>query len=242
MKLLTLITACFLGFALTAQNSFGEITGYVFERSNNQIPAYTAKIWVESGGAKIGDVVNEDGKFRISGIPSGKYFIKGLYAGDTLNQYIEVIVKMDGITKVDRIDILEKVTEIDGPIITATEPLIDFGGFGEVRMDALEIERSPLKQDPVGLITSRNSDIKVNSDGELVIRGARAGDLAYFIDGVKTNGVQTVPGSAIGGLTVYSSGIPAKYGDTTGGVIVMETKSYFDLYRAWKGKMLRGEL
>jgi hypothetical protein len=29
-------------------------------------------------------------------------------------------------------------------------------------------------------------------------------------------------------MRVYSGGIPAKYGDCSGGVIVIETKSYFD--------------
>jgi outer membrane receptor protein involved in Fe transport len=48
-----------------------------------------------------------------------------------------------------------------------------------------------------------------------------------------------VPGSSIGGVTVYTGGIPAKYGDTTGGVIILETKSYFDLYREWKIAMSR---
>jgi len=28
--------------------------------------------------------------------------------------------------------------------------------------------------------------------------------------------------------------VPAKYGDVTGGVIVIETKNYFDLYNAAK--------
>jgi hypothetical protein len=32
-------------------------------------------------------------------------------------------------------------------------------------------------------------------------------------------------------MIVYAGGIPAKYGDAMGGVIVLETKSYFDLYR-----------
>ena len=44
----------------------------------------------------------------------------------------------------------------------------------------------------------------------------------------------SVPGVSIGALEAYTGGIPAKYGDTTGGVIVLETKSYFDLYNAWK--------
>jgi hypothetical protein len=35
---------------------------------------------------------------------------------------------------------------------------------------------------------------------------------------------------------VYSGAIPAKYGDTTGGVVVMETLSYFDLLREYNNR------
>jgi len=34
-------------------------------------------------------------------------------------------------------------------------------------------------------------------------------------------------------MEAYTGGIPAKYGDTTGGVVILETLSYFDLYNAW---------
>jgi len=32
----------------------------------------------------------------------------------------------------------------------------------------------------------------------------------------------------IGNMTVYTGGVPAKYGDFTGGVVVIESKSYSD--------------
>jgi hypothetical protein len=31
-------------------------------------------------------------------------------------------------------------------------------------------------------------------------------------------------------MSIYTGGLPAKYGDTTGGVIVIETKSYLEDY------------
>jgi hypothetical protein len=38
---------------------------------------------------------------------------------------------------------------------------------------------------------------------------------------------------------VYTGGLPAKYGDTLGGVVVMETKGYFDLYRQWEANEIK---
>ena len=46
----------------------------------------------------------------------------------------------------------------------------------------------------------------------------------------------SIPGVAVQGLEAYTGGIPAKYGDTTGGVVVLETKGYCDLYYAWKAR------
>ena len=43
-----------------------------------------------------------------------------------------------------------------------------------------------------------------------------------------------IPGQAIGSIKVYTSGVPASYGDVSGGIIVMETKSYFYLAQKYK--------
>ena len=83
------------------------------------------------------------------------------------------------------------------------------------------------------LATSMSSEIKVDDDGQLMFRGARKGDMIYMVDGIKANDVVNIPSSAIGNMMVYTGALPAKYGDTLGGVVVVETKSYFDLYRAW---------
>ena len=79
----------------------------------------------------------------------------------------------------------------------------------------------------------------MTNDGELVFRGARKGDMLYLMDGVKTTSIGNVPSSSIGRMMVYTGGLPAKYGDTLGGVVVMESKSYFDLYRKWEAEEIR---
>jgi outer membrane receptor protein involved in Fe transport len=86
------------------------------------------------------------------------------------------------------------------------------------------------------MLANSNSEITKTENNQLIIRGSRAGDVIYYVDGVKMNTMQSIPGAAIGGMTVFTGGVPAKYGDTTGGVVVLETKSYFDLYYAWKAK------
>ena len=84
-----------------------------------------------------------------------------------------------------------------------------------------------------------SSEVRKTEDGELVFRGARKGDMIYLIDGVKTRDAGSLPGVSIGRMQVYTGGLPAKYGDTLGGVVVIESKSYFDLYRSWESDQIR---
>lgn len=229
------VAGILLSLGSFAQGSFGEIMGKMYEKSDSENPAYDATVWVEHAGAKIRSKVDMDGRFRISAVPIGKHKLYATYLGDTLKETVIASVKADGITNVGRINILEGLVNLEGVTVRGTkEPLIDFGDVGIRRISAEDIMLSPVRNSPKDLIISRNSDIKMDANGDLMIRGARAGDMTYFIDGVKMDDVKAIPSVAIGGMTVYSSAIPAKYGDTTGGVIMMETKSYHDLWRARK--------
>jgi hypothetical protein len=233
--ILSMIVGMTMSFTGWSQGSLGEIMGTVYENSEKRVPAEGAKIWVVDGAARIGGYADEQGRFRISAVPIGTYLLKGSYFSDTLNVSISVRVEANGIAQVGELFILEDVkVEDEFTVIEHRDPLINFGDVGQSRIDALDIMQSPVRNNPVDLIVSRNSDIKVNNNGEMIIRGARAGDMAYFIDGIKMQEAKAIPSVAIGGITVYSSAIPAAYGDTTGGVIIMETKGYHDLYRMWK--------
>jgi outer membrane receptor protein involved in Fe transport len=54
-----------------------------------------------------------------------------------------------------------------------------------------------------------------------------------YLDGVKiSGGVPRVPPSAISSVSVYTGGLPARYGDVTGGVIVFETRTYGEIHEA----------
>ena len=215
-----------------AQGSFGDIQGQIFESADSDTPAQFAKVWVDRGSSRFGADTDEEGRFTIHSVPSGLYVLNVNYFDDTLMEQLTVTVRTDDITRIKRINMNNKFTLIDGPDIYAIN-LLDHD-FGQKRIDPLDIEKSPMKNDIKGLIAVNNSDIMVNDAGQMMIRGGRANDLVYFIDGVKMGEVQNVPSSGIGSVTIYTSAIPANYGDTTGGVIILETKSYYDLWRARK--------
>jgi hypothetical protein len=161
---------------------------------------------------------------------------------DTISQRIEVKVPMDGICNAGTI-YFTKAKELDAIIFYANKDRIklEYGFLPVLKLTSEEIEHSSAKFDIISLVTTMSSEVKVDENGDLMFRGARKGDMIYMLDGMKSNEVFNVPSCSIANLMVYTGGIPAKYGDTLGGVIVVETKGYFDLYRDWRRSEIKKE-
>lgn len=241
MKKLTLLSVCLLlGVAAQAQNAFGEVMGTVLSSKDNS-PIYNAKVKTESNGSVYQALTDFDGKFRISAIPAGDYHLQITYMGDTMHNVLAKI-PIDGIANLKTIP-FRQTTELEVVdfVYNPDKLTLAYGVTPEIKLSAEDIKNSPVKFNQTDLIKSMSSEIKVSDDGELMFRGSRKGDMIYMMDGVKTTSITNIPSSAIGGMMVYTGGIPAKYGDTTGGVVVMESKSYFDLYREWNARRIREE-
>lgn len=236
MKKLMMIMLLMTGVSY-GQNSLGEVVGEVKDKSSKE-PIYYATVTIEDNGVKYQARTDAEGRFRISAVPTGKYLARIIYYEDTMYN-IPVDVPIDGFDNLGVIA-FEKSEALDfGPIVVESDRLkLEYGSLPVTQMKAEEIEKSPLKFDQKSLIASMSSDIKMTDDGELYFRGARKGDMVYYMDGIKSNEVSNVPSASIGRMMVYTGGLPAKYGDTLGGVVVMETKSYFDLYREWEAQQI----
>ncbi|HIP32446.1 MAG TPA: TonB-dependent receptor [Crocinitomicaceae bacterium] len=239
-KITTILTIFLFSGATFGQDNLGEVIGEVVEKGTT-IPAYGAHIFINDNGAKYNALADADGRFRISAIPAGTYVVNIRYKGDTLEQRIIAEVPMDGFENLGVIHFYSDVLEIDVMDATYDRNAIRLikGNLPVVTLTSEEIVRSPAKTNIKDLINSMSSDVRMTGDGELVFRGARKGDMLYLVDGVKTSTISNAPSSAIGRMMIYSGGLPAKYGDTMGGVVIMETKSYFDLYRGWEASQIR---
>ena len=236
---MTLMIGTFLSFGSFSQGALGEVKGTILE-GDTDVSAFGAHVFIVSGGQQYNSRTDDRGSFRISGIPAGKYILNVSYLGDTMKNIL-VNVPMDGIYQAGDIHFQSNVLNIEVVTVTYNSDelkLID-GDLPVTRLTAEEIARSPVKTDIKSLINSMSSDVRMTNDGELVFRGARKGDMLYLMDGVKTASVGNVPSASIGRMMIFTGGLPAKYGDTLGGVVVMETKSYFDLYRAWEAEQIR---
>jgi hypothetical protein len=202
---------------------------------------FGAHVFIDDNGARYQTKTDVDGRFRLSAIPSGMYELIIRKGKDTMPSIL-VNIPIDGFDNIGVVPFVSSTVEKKAVIITVDRglKLID-GNIPTLSLTSEEIERSPVKFDIKKLVTSMSSDVRQSEDGELLFRGARKGDMIYLIDGVKTRDAGSVPSVSIGRMQLYTGGLPAKYGDTLGGVVVMESKSYFDLYRSWKAAQLKAQ-
>jgi hypothetical protein len=237
-KLLYLIF--FLAQGVWGQGAPGEIVGTVLDNETGDTLT-GAQVFVIDQDRKYRAETGIDGRFRITAIPAGDYTLNVKFSIDTMTG-IPVKVPMDGIfnTGVIRFSPAKELKGITLKFNDGSMKLV----YGELPIRELtteEIASSPVKFSVANLAVAYNSDVKMSEDGELMFRGARKGDMIYMLDGVKSNQVNNVPSCAIGRMMVYTGGLPAKYGDTLGGAIVVETLSYFDLYRQWEREQMRND-
>lgn len=239
MKKLILLGCLLANQFANGQSALGEVVGtVVIEQTGEAV--WGAQVYINDQDRVYQALTDMDGRFRLSAIPSGEYFLNIKFRKDTMSN-ISVNVPMDGIANTGTLkfvagEVLLKVVTVkadDGRM------KLEYGSLPIKQLTAEEIEQSPLKFSIANLATTMSSEVKIAEDGQLMFRGARKGDMIYMLDGVKSNDVYNVPSCSIGRMMVYTGGLPAKYGDTLGGAVVVETKSYFDLYRAWEREEMK---
>lgn len=239
-KILILALALFGMTPVFGQNSLGEVLGEVVDKDG--APIWDAHVFIDDVfGQRYQAKTGTDGRFRISGIPAGEYLMNVRQYEDTMKNIL-VDVPSDGFFQAGEITFeggLAKILEKEAIVITVNRNGLIDGNLPVKELSAEEIQQRPDKFDIKSMLSTMSSDIQLTADNEIVIRGARPGDLLYLVDGVKAAEIGSIPSAGIGRINVYTGGIPAKYGDTMGGVVVMETQSYFDLYRAWRAQELK---
>lgn len=229
-KLSPFLLALFFSASASAQN-FGTIKGKITGPDGE--PAGFATVHVDHKGGLIGTTADIDGRFTLKPLDPGTYTVHVNHVGANPYEYNGVVVGADRFTFLNDIELQANtlgVVVVTGH--TFTTPLIDPEQPQKLQVTRSEIKDNALAKNPVKLVSTISPNIYQDpSSGELHFKGSRTGSMAFYVDGVKiTDGLRGVPPKSIQTITVYSGGIPARYGDITGGVVAIETRSYFDLY------------
>lgn len=218
------VLAVLLGMSsAAAAQGTGEVWGKVIDRkTRTTLPGVS--VFIKYGATVIGVNTDADGAFRIKSIPPGTHTVHFSFVGYGEGSIEQVNVFADGIVRLGDFA-MEAGVDITGATVYA-DPVIGTDAYPKVVQK--DLDHMAGNQNLVKVISSITSDVQSTDDGQLYFRGARDDDFVYYVDGVKLKGDVKIPSTAVGSIQVYTGGVPARYGDFTGGCVVIETQSYFN--------------
>ena len=212
-----------VGFVF-AQTGVGTIKGKVKDKETGE-PLPFVKVVVQQGGQQKGFAATDfNGDFIISSLSPGKYDVEVRFVGYGSIRQEGVVVNSDKYTILplelgassEMLDVVE--------VIHYEVPLIDQdGGASGATVTRDDIAKMPTRS-AQGVAQTVGGVYAAEGSGDLSIRGTRSDATYYYIDGIKVRGSSNLPKSAIQEVAVVTGGIPANYGDVTGGVISITTR------------------
>ncbi|MDC0249484.1 carboxypeptidase regulatory-like domain-containing protein [Flavobacteriales bacterium] len=200
----------------------GTLKGVVTDMMSGEAIPF-ANIIAEKNGNQIGGTTSDfDGNYTIKPLEPGTYTLKATFVGYGTVEVTGVIVSANKITMQD-VKLQEGIAIGEVEIIAYKKPLLDQDNLSGETKTSEEIVALPTRS--VASVAATTAGIYQRDEGDGVnMRGSRGDATTYYIDGIKVVGNGGVPTSAIEQITVVTGGLPAKYGDATGGIISITTK------------------
>lgn len=204
----------------------GKIAGVVKDKSTGE-PLPGVNIIIE--GTTLGGATDIDGYYVILNVPVGMYNLKASYIGykDVVVQGIKVSADL---TSEVNIEMEATTLELgEAIVVTAERPLIRKDETNKIEIrTAEEIRVMPIRNlNSLASITAGT----VNDEGTVYVRGGRANETAYIIDGVIQNellfgGNRTyINTNSIEEMQVQTGGFNAEYGSIMSGLVIITTQA-----------------
>ncbi len=237
MKSILLIAFTLAANIYYAQNSYRIVRGTLIDQNTSE-PIAFAQIYANcNGNTYCYANTNENGNFSLDNLPNGTCTLRFFY--ELTDFYYKDTIHIDSQSP-SIFFINEKLnynpTPIDIPILPI---LIRFRPAENPVLGQTEIEQSVNKFQLEDLLLGMSSQLTNRSENQLSFHGTENDDYLQLIDGVKCRGLYQLPAASMKSVIVMTNFIPAKYGDVTGGVILIETMSYMDLYNEWERRQNR---
>jgi hypothetical protein len=222
-----------------SQAGMGSIQGSVIDKDSKE-PIAFAKVIISQGGIiKGGAETDFDGKFQFPSVTSGSYDVEFRSPEHQPLKLEKVSVAAEKITFLDKTELgkpddVKQLEEVQ--IVAYKVPLINKdGGASGLTITREDIAKLPVRS-AQGVASTVGGVNESESSGGLSVRGSREDASYYFIDGIKVRGSANLPKSALEEVTVITGGLPANYGDATGGIISVTTRGpsakYFGSFEA----------
>lgn len=215
------------GVTVATAQSGGGIKGKVVDKATREgIPF--AVVTVSMNGVNAGGAQTDlDGEFQIKPLGAGVYIVKVQYTGYQTYEKKGVIVsdlKTTYLTGENQVELgATSVTMTTVEIVEYKEPLIDPDTKSGGTVTREEFVAMPSKN--INSVAATTAGVYQADEGAaLNMRGMRDGGTAYFIDGQRVIGSANLPQQSIEQVSVITGGVPAQFGDATGGVINITTR------------------
>lgn len=220
LYLLGLIFLC-SSFSLYAQVGSGTLKGKLTDAESGE-PLPFVNIVLQNGDQQIaGGATDFDGEYTIKPIPPGSYNVLVSYVGYNAKRIEGVKINNSKITFLN-IPLESGIKLEEFEVVEYEVPLIDKdGGSTGGTVTREDITKMPGRS--ATSIAATVGGVQETGNG-VSLRGAREGNTFYYIDGIKVRGSNNLPKAAIEEVQVLTGGIPANYGDATGGIIAITTR------------------
>jgi hypothetical protein len=187
-------------------------------KDGDALPMAKVKLMDGQNRCLLGVMTNMKGEYEFIDLEPGTY---NVLAEDDEGNIKSRSVLVNGSWEFANFNFDEEVRYDPWPPIARFLPIIPYFNLSAVDIDHMKLDRNVLS-----MIASIEPRIYQADLGEpLMIRGSRDVSTTVLIDGVKQRGKIELPLSAIQGVNLYSIGMPAEFGDATGGVIAITTKA-----------------
>lgn len=209
---------------LMAQQSSGELRGKVIDSKTKEGLPFAAVV-VEQGGSQVAFATADfDGNYIIKPITPGKYDVRVKIIGYNERLINGVIITSGKQTYLNP-DLVASVKNLQEVTVTDyAKPLIEKDNVSTGgTLTAEEIVKLPTRN--INSLVSTTAGVYQADEGAgLSVKGSRTDANDVYIDGVKVRGIANLPQNAIEQINVITGGVPAQFGDATGGIITITSK------------------
>ncbi|MGE5861452.1 MAG: carboxypeptidase-like regulatory domain-containing protein, partial [Ignavibacteria bacterium] len=230
-KIFTVLSILLILTSMTMGQT-GRISGRVTD-IQTQEPLIGANVLII--GSNMGAATDVNGIYTILNVPVGEYNLKASYIG-----YQEVTIQKiritSGLTEEVNFNLPSESIATEEVIIVAEKPLIEKSATNAIRI---------ISSDDVANLPTRNlNEIValqpgvVRQNEQTFIRGSRADETGYIIEGADVKNILSREGGAMVTVTpdalhevlVQAGGYTAEYGNANAGIIQSDFKTGTDLY------------
>ena len=200
----------------------GTLKGVITDAMSGESIPFANIVIEKNGNQSAGTTTDFDGNYTIKPVEPGTYTIKATFVGYGTIEVTGVIVSSNKITFQD-VKLQQGVAIGEVKVIAYKKPLLDQDNLSGETKTAEEIVALPTRN--IASVAASTAGIYQRDEGDGVnVRGSRSDATEYYVDGIKVRGSMGVPTSGIEQITVITGGVPAQYGDATGGIISITTK------------------